>query len=103
MSIKMRHNRDASALCCNCGAEAGKSLEMYDVCIGGQVFTICDECNHDLFAKCLKAEVEKNGRAKSGHDMAVIRQRANGTYIKGGASGGSNKQRPDRYSIRYDA
>lgn len=100
MAIKMRHNKNNDAVCCSCGMAANKSLGMYDIKVGNCVFTICDVCNSELLSKSLSAEVEKNGRSKNGHDMAVIRQRCNGTYTKGGVGGGSPAT---GYSIRYDA
>lgn len=99
MAIKMRHNRDGSSKCCNCGAAADNTLGMYDVMVGGYVFTICDVCNGELLSKTLSAEVGKNSRTKSGKDMAVIRSRCNGTYTGGGAGVG----RTTRYSVQYDA
>lgn len=100
MAIKMRHNKDCGSKCCSCGVTANNTLGMYDVKVGGYVFTICDICNRELLNKTLSAEVSKNGRVKTGRDMAVIRQRCNGTYTRGGANGG----RPATgYSVQYDA
>lgn len=99
MSIKMRHSK-GNATCCSCGMKSDNALGMYDIKIGDHVLTICDVCNGELLSKSLSAEVEKNSRTKTGHDMAVIRQRHNGTYTKGGVEGG----RPATgYSIQYDA
>lgn len=77
MAIKMRHNKDKEAFCCECGSGQDDSLGMYDICIGGTILTICDVCNEKIFSKCLSAEVMKNGRVKSQHDMAIIRKRKN--------------------------
>lgn len=82
MPIRMRHNNDRNALCCNCGASADKSLNMFDICIGKSIQTLCDVCNAEILNKTLSAEVFKNGRTKSPRDMQVIRSRHNGTYIK---------------------
>lgn len=82
MPIRMRHNNDGNALCCNCGAGADKSLNMFDICIGKTIQTLCDVCNAEILNKTLSAEVFKNGRTKSSRDMQVIRSRHNGTYIK---------------------
>lgn len=75
MAIKMRHNNNKSAVCSGCGNSKDKSLEMYDICIGKTVLTICDACNEQIFNKCLKAEVEKNGRPKDARDMRIVRER----------------------------
>jgi hypothetical protein len=48
---------------------------MFDLCIGGNIMTICDVCNEKIFDKTLAAEVMKNGRVKSQKDMAIIRRR----------------------------
>lgn len=99
MSIKMRHNK-GDATCCSCGTKSDNVLGMYDIKIGNHLVTICDVCNRQLLDKALSAEVEKNGRAKSGHDMAVIRRRCNGTYTKGD---GANGRPATGYSVQYDA
>lgn len=75
MAIKMRNNTESNARCCECGDKQGEVLNMFDLCIGDTVFTICDVCNEKIFSKCLKAEVMKNGRVKSQHDMSIIRKR----------------------------
>lgn len=76
MAIKMRNNKDANAVCCECGEGQHEVLNMFDLCIGGNIFTICDACNKKIFSKCLSAEVMKNGRVKDQHDMAIIRRRS---------------------------
>ena len=81
VAIKMRNNKDSNSVCCECGEPRKKVLDMFDLCIGDTIFTICDECNSKLFYKCLNAECYKNGRVKSQQDMAIIngrRQRARG-------------------------
>lgn len=75
MAIKMRHNNDPEATCCECWETASEVLNMFDICLGGEVFTICDRCNEELLIKTLRAECFKNGRVKSPHDMAIIRKR----------------------------
>ncbi len=76
MAIKMRKNANPDSVCCECGDKRNMVLDMFDVCVGGNTFTICDVCNEALFSKTLKAECYKNGRIKSQHDLAVIRKRA---------------------------
>lgn len=75
MAIKMRNNTKLDAVCCECGESQKEVLNMFDLCIGGNIFTICDACNEKLFNKCLSAECLKNGRVKSQRDMAIIRKR----------------------------
>ena len=75
MAIKMRNNTKPDAICCECGEGQKEVLNMFDLCIGGNIFTICDVCNERIFSKCLSAEVMKNGRVKSSHDMAIISKR----------------------------
>ena len=80
--IKMRSNTNEESCCCNCGEKAKEVLNMFDLCIGDQIFTICDRCNNQILFKSLKAECMKNGRTKSSRDMAVIRKRGQSDYEK---------------------
>lgn len=80
MAIKMRNNKDLDSVCCECGHHRSDVLDMFDLCVGGNVFTICDECNEQLLHKTLKAECYKNGRTKTQQDMKVMRKRADGSY-----------------------
>lgn len=73
--IKMRNNTKPDAICCECGESQKEVLNMFDLCIGGYIFTICDVCNEKLLSKSLSAEVMKNGRVKSQRDLAIIRKR----------------------------
>ena len=73
--IKMRNNTKSDAVCCECGERQDQVLNMFDLCIGGEVFTICDACNEAILNKTLSAEVMKNDRVKSQQDMAIIRKR----------------------------
>ena len=82
MAIKMRNNKDTESVCCECGDKRKDVLDMFDIRIGGNIFTICDRCNADLLHKTLCAECAKNGRVKTPEDMRVLRKRANGSYIK---------------------
>ena len=82
MPIRMRHNSKPDAVCSNCGSSADESLNMFDICIGKTIQTLCDICNEEVLTKTLSAEVYKNGRTKSSRDMKIIRGRQNGTYIK---------------------
>lgn len=76
MPIKMRNSKDPNSVCCNCGDPRKDTLEMFDLCIGTTILTICDVCNNQILDKTLKGEVNKNGRIKTPHDMQVIRKRA---------------------------
>lgn len=76
MAIKMRNNNDSDAVCCECWETQNQVLNMFDVCIGDTVLTICDSCNEKLFNKVLHAECYKNERLKSQEDLAVIRKRS---------------------------
>ncbi len=80
MAIKMRNNKDSDSVCCECGDHRKDVLDMFDICVGGNIFTICDRCNEVLLHKTLCAEVAKNGRVKTQEDMRVMRKRANGSY-----------------------
>lgn len=82
--IKMRNNTKFDAVCCECGEGQDQVLNMFDLCIGGNIFTICDVCNEKIFRKCLSAEVMKNGRVKSQKDMAIIRKRKTRIGLKSG-------------------
>lgn len=80
MAIKMRNNRDSDSVCCECGDPRCDVLDMFDLCIGGNIITICDVCNEQILQKTLKAECAKNARVKTQEDMKVMRKRANGSY-----------------------
>ena len=80
MAIKMRNNKDSNSICCECGHPRKEVLDMFDLCIGGNVFTFCDECNEQIFYKTLKADCAKNARVKTPEDMRIIRKRANGSH-----------------------
>ena len=71
----MRNNTKPDAVCCECGESQKQVLNMFDLCIAGNIFTICDLCNEKLFNKCLNAECIKNGRVKSQRDIKIINER----------------------------
>lgn len=73
--IKMRNNKNLNATCCECGKSKRQVLDMFDICIGGNIFTICDLCNEALFRKTLSANCYTNGRVKSKEDMNIINGR----------------------------
>lgn len=75
MAIKMRNNTKSDAVCCECGKNQDNSLGMFDLCIGKNIFTICDACNNELFQKSLKASCYIDNKVKSQHDIALINRR----------------------------
>lgn len=78
----MRNNNSESSVCCSCGETKKQVLNMFDLCIGGNVFTICDRCNNKLLSKSLKAECSVNERVKSSNDLNVIKKRAKNIGLK---------------------
>lgn len=89
VAIKMRNNTDKNAVCCECGETQDQVLNMFDLCIGGVVFTICDVCNEAIFSKTLRAECYKNGRVKQPRDISIINKRH--SKARGLSWGGRNK------------
>lgn len=77
MPIKMRNNTKPNAVCCNCGETQEKVLNMFDVCVGKEIFTLCDTCNNQLLYKCINAECYKNSRVKTPRDIKIINHRRN--------------------------
>ena len=82
MAIKMRNNKDPNSVCCECGDPRKEVLDMFDVCIGGNIFTICDRCNEVLLNKTLCAECNKNARVKTPEDRRILRRRADSSDYK---------------------
>lgn len=72
----MRINKDDEAICCECGNDREKSLELYDICIGGNIITICDECNDKVLSKTLSASCRLYERLKTKTDLRIIRNRS---------------------------
>lgn len=75
MAIKMRNNKNPDAICDECYNTADQSLGMFDICICGNVFTVCDLCTDKILNKTLAAVCSINGKVKSQHDLAIIRKR----------------------------
>lgn len=80
MAIKMRNNTTPEAVCCECGKMQDDVLNMFDLCIGQTIHTICDLCNEQIFNKTLSAECYKNGRIKTQRDMRIINMRRRGIF-----------------------
>ena len=95
MAIKMRNNSKLDSVCCECGQPRKQVLDMFDLCIGGNIFTICDLCNDALFRKTLKADCYTNGRVKDKHDIAIINQRGRAKWDK-------SKFNQLKDSVKYD-
>lgn len=74
--VKMRINKNDEAVCCECGNDREKSLELYDICIGGNVITICDECNDKVLSKTLSASCRLHERLKTKTDLRILRNRS---------------------------
>ncbi|MBR6605156.1 MAG: hypothetical protein IKK92_04705 [Prevotella sp.] len=72
----MRNNKDPNSVCDSCGDERKNTLEMFDLCIGTTIVTICDVCNEQILKKTLAGECNKNARIKTPQDMKVMRKRA---------------------------
>ena len=80
MAIRMRNNTKPDSVCCECGDSRKDVLDMFDVCVGGHIFTLCDVCNEALLYKTLRAECAKNARVKTQDDMRVLRKRSEKSY-----------------------
>lgn len=78
MAIKMRNNKDQDAVCCECGGTQEEVLNMFDLLVGGDVFTVCDVCNEKIFYKTLQANVIKDSRTKTQREIGIIRRRKHG-------------------------
>lgn len=85
--IRMRTNKEDSAQCCECGNNRDESLELFDVCIGGHISTICDVCNEALLSKTLVATCKVNSKIKQPHDMAIIKRRHTQSCTKKASKG----------------
>ena len=74
--VKMRINKEQNVCCMACNATRKNSLDMYDICIGSTILTICDECNDQLFSKTLKAQLHTQTRLKTKKDISILNARA---------------------------
>ena len=74
--VKMRVSKDRNekCICCNKGIE--QSLELFNICFGDIIVTICDRCNDDLLTKSVRAACLVNHRVKSKRDMQIINERS---------------------------
>lgn len=83
MAIKARKNTKPDAVCYECGDGQEDVLDMFDLCIGGMIFTLCDRCNEALLDKTLRAVCYRNGRIKTSRDLSIIRSRQREGYKNG--------------------
>ena len=74
--VKMRVSKDRNekCICCNKGIE--QSIELFNICFGDVIVTICDRCNDDLLTKSVRAACLVNHRVKSKRDMQIINERS---------------------------
>lgn len=78
----MRVNTNGDAVCCECGNGRSNSIELFDIMIGGEVFTLCDLCNDMLFQKVLRASCSVSSKVKSPADMLIIKKRRKKAGLK---------------------
>lgn len=81
-NIKMRVNNKATK-CPVCNCTRKNTIEIFDLCIGDTIITLCDACNETLFNKTLKATVMVQSKIKTKQDMQVIQARKLGKRLKG--------------------
>lgn len=74
-SIKMRVNKKGHPMCNSCGCGRKAAVEMFDVCIGEDIFCLCNFCMETLFNKSLKATVQVQGKLKSQEDLKITQAR----------------------------
>lgn len=71
----MRNNNNKDAICDECGDCQEDVINMFDLCIAGQIHTICDLCNSKILNKTLRAEVYKNGKVKTRKEIRIGHKR----------------------------
>lgn len=81
-NIKMRVNNKAT-MCPICNSTRRNTIEIFDLCIGDTIITLCDACNEKLFNKTLKATVMIQSKVKTKQDIQVIQARKLGKKLKG--------------------
>ena len=72
--MRVSKDRNEKCICCNKGIE--QSLEIFNICFGDVIVTICDRCNDDLLTKSVRAACLVNHRVKSKRDMQIINERS---------------------------
>lgn len=70
--IKVRHTVNKDALCCECGANKDEVLNMFDFCIGENIFHICNFCNEKLSERSNHVLCFVNRRVKTRREISVI-------------------------------
>lgn len=76
MAIKMRVSKNDDAACASCGATIKQSLDMFDVKVGSEIITLCDDCMNALMVKSLNATCYTNGRIKQPDEIKKINDRS---------------------------
>lgn len=76
MAIKMRVSKDADAVCVSCGATIDQSVDIFDIKIGSEIVTLCDDCMNVLMTKALNATCYTNGRVKQPSEIKKINDRS---------------------------
>lgn len=72
--IKMRVCTDTASWCEECGADWGRTREMYDLAIFDGKHHICRRCADSLFRKLLRASCAYDGKVKTKEDKERARK-----------------------------
>lgn len=76
MAVRMRVSKDDNAVCASCGATIKQSLDIFDIKIGSEIVTLCDDCMNVLMTKALNATCYTNGRIKQPNEIKKINDRS---------------------------
>lgn len=76
MAIKMRVSKNADVVCASCGATIDRSVDIFDIKIGSEIVTLCDDCMSILMTKALNATCYTNGRVKQPNEIKKINDRS---------------------------
>lgn len=76
MAIKMRVSKDDNAVCASCGATIDRSVDIFDIKIGSEIITLCDDCMKVLMTKALNATCYTNGRVKQPNEIKKINDKS---------------------------
>ena len=77
VAMRISKNKEAKCACCGNGIE--KSVDIFDMKIGDNIFSVCDLCIEDIIYKAIKAKSYTNGRVKSEREIAKINERNRNT------------------------
>lgn len=98
MSIKMKINTNKNSVCMECKTKYKNTPEMYDLCLTGEIFTLCKECVDVLFHKTLSASCKYNSKLK---DKESQRRIMNYNTIKE-ESNCVKEIKPECFGFEYD-